>query len=406
MIMVKTIKQLIKDEAGRQQETISLIASENVAPADIREAVGSSLMNKYSEGYPHKRYYGGNQVVDEIEIEAIKAAKKLFRAEHANVQPYSGSPANMAIYLALMKFGDVAMGMSLPHGGHLTHGHKVSFSGQAYKFVQYGVDPKTGLLNYNEIETMAKIFKPKVIVCGATAYPRKIDFVKFGSVAKKVGAYLIADISHIAGLIAGGEHPQPFPHADVVMTTTHKTLRGPRGAIILCKKSLAEAIDKAVFPGLQGGPHDNIIAAKAICLQNASKPVFKRYAKQIVKNATALAINLQKLGFTLVTGGTDTHLVLVDLTNKKITGKQAEEALGKVGIIINKNMVPGDLRSPFDPSGIRLGVPVVTSRGMGESQMTDIAMMIAKVVDKPGSFAVLSAVRKEVHALTKKFPIS
>ncbi len=403
--MAKSVKQLIKDEDRRQQETISLIASENIAPPDIREAVGSYLMNKYSEGYPGKRYYGGNQIVDQIEKAAISSAKKLFHAEHANVQSYSGSPANMAIYTALMKFGDVAMGMSLPHGGHLTHGHKVSFSGQAYKFVQYGVSPETGLLNYDEIETMAKIFKPKVIVCGATAYPRQIDFEKFGKITKKVGAYLVADISHIAGLVAAGEHPQPFPHADVVMTTTHKTLRGPRGAIIMCKKSLAPAIDKAVFPGLQGGPHDNITAAKAICLQNAMKPEFRRYIRQVVKNAQALALNLQKLGFKLVTGGTDTHLILIDLTNKRITGKEAEEALEKVGIIVNKNMVPGDLRSPFDPSGIRLGVPVTTSRGMGESEMADIAMMIAKVVDKPKSSAVLSAVRKEVAALTKKFPI-
>lgn len=403
--MAKSIKQLIKDEEKRQQETISLIASENLAPKDVREAVGSLLMNKYSEGYPGKRYYGGNQVVDQLEKKAISLAKKLFGAEHANVQPYSGSPANVAIYLALMKFGDTAMGMSLPHGGHLTHGHKVSFSGQAYKFIQYGVDPETGLLNYDEIETMAKIFKPKVIVCGATAYPRQINFERFSKIAKKVGAYLIADISHIAGLVAAGEHPQPFPHADVVMTTTHKTLRGPRGAIIMCKKSLASSIDKAVFPGLQGGPHDNVTAAKAICLQNAAKPEFRRYIRQVVRNAQALALNLQKLGFKLITGGTDTHLILVDLTDKRITGKEAESTLEKVGIIVNKNMVPGDLRSPFDPSGMRLGVPVVTSRGMTESEMADIAMMIAKVIDKPKSGAVLSAVRREVAALTKKFPI-
>lgn len=403
--MAKSIKQLIKEEDRRQQETISLIASENVAPPEICEAVGSSLMNKYSEGYPGKRYYGGNEVVDEIEEVAIAAAKKLFKAEHANVQSYSGSPANAAVYLALMKFGDTAMGMSLPHGGHLTHGHKVSFSGQAYKFIQYGVDQKTGLLNYDEIETMAKIFKPKVIVCGATAYPRRIDFARFGKIAKKAGAYLVADVAHIAGLIAGGQHPHPFPHADVVTTTTHKTLRGPRGAIIMCKKSLAAAIDKAVFPGLQGGPHDNITAAKALCLQNAAKPEFKRYAKQIVKNAQALALNLQKLGFDIVSGGTDTHMILVNLSNKKITGKQAEDALNRVGIVANKNMIPGDLRSPFDPSGIRLGVSVVTSRGMKESDMADIAMMIAKVVDKPQSNTVSSAVRREVTALTKKFPI-
>ena len=403
--MAKTIPQLIQAEAKRQQETLSLIASENLAPKEIREAAGSVLMNKYSEGYPGKRYYGGNEVVDQIETAAQTAAKKLFRAEHANVQSYSGSPANIAVYTALLKFGDIVMGMSLPHGGHLTHGHKVNFSGKAYKFIQYGVDPETGLLNYDEIGTQAKIFKPKLIVCGATAYPRGIDFERFGQIAKKVGAYLLADISHIAGLVAGGVHPQPFPHADIVTTTTHKTLRGPRGAIIMCKKSLAEAIDKAVFPGLQGGPHDNITAAKAICLQNAAKPEFKRYAQQVVDNARALATGLQKLGFNIVTGGTDTHLVLVDLTNKGITGLKAERALEKVGIITNKNMVPGDLRSPFDPSGLRLGTAGLTSRGMGEREMQDIAMMMAKGVDKPASSAVSSAVKKEVAILTKKFAI-
>jgi len=401
----KTIEDLIKAEAKRQQETLSLIASENIAPAEIREATGSVLMNKYSEGYPGKRYYGGNEVVDQIETIAQNTAKKLFGAEHANVQPYSGSPANIAIYTALLKFGDTVMGMSLPHGGHLTHGHKVNFSGKAYKFIQYGVDPETGLLNYDEIETMAKIFKPKIIVCGATAYPREIDFARFGKIAKKAGGYLLADISHIAGLIAGGVHPQPFPHADIVMTTTHKTLRGPRGAIIMCKKQLAEAIDKAIFPGLQGGPHDNITAAKAICLQNASKPEFRRYALAVVANAKALAIGLRKLGFTLVTGGTNNHMILIDLTSKNITGMKAERALEKVGIITNKNMIPGDLRSPFDPSGLRLGTSVLTSRGMGEREMAEVSMMIAKVVDKPSSPAVLSAVKKEVQVLTRKFPV-
>jgi glycine hydroxymethyltransferase len=404
--VAKTISQLIQAEVKRQQDTLSLIASENIAPQEIREATGSVLMNKYSEGYPGKRYYGGNEWVDEIELTAQTAAKKLFHAEHANVQPYSGSPANIAVYTALLKFGDTVMGMSLPHGGHLTHGHKVNFSGRAYKFIQYGVDPETGLLNYDEIETQAKIFKPKLIVCGATAYPREIDFERFGKIAKKVGAYLLADISHIAGLVAGGVHLQPFPHADVVMTTTHKTLRGPRGAIILCKQSLAEAIDKAVFPGLQGGPHDNITAAKALCLQAAAKPEFKRYAKQVVSNARALAVNLTKLGFDVVTGGTDTHLILVDLTNKHVTGLKAERALEKVGIITNKNMVPGDLRSPFDPSGLRLGVAGLTTRGMTETEMADLAMMIAKIVDKPKSPAVSSAVKREVTTLTKKFPIS
>lgn len=404
--MVKSIAQLIKDEEKRQQATISLIASENIAPKAIRDAVGSVLMNKYSEGYPRKRYYGGNEVVDVIEEEAIKAAEKLFHADHANVQPYSGTPANLAVYAALLQAGDMVMAMSLPHGGHLSHGHKVSFSSSLYKFTHYGVDGETGMLNYTEIETMAKIFKPKLIVCGATAYPREIDFKRFGQIAHKVGAYLLADISHIAGLVAGGVHPQPFPHADIVMTTTHKTLQGPRGAIIMCKQNLATAIDKAVFPGLQGGPHDNVIAGKAIALQRAATPEFKKYAKQIVVNAHTLAHSLSKLGFTLVTGGTDTHLLLIDLTSKHITGQVAETTLNRVGIISNKNMIPGDLRSPFDPSGIRFGVASVTARGMQEAEMAELAMIIAKVLDKPTSNTVLSYAKKEVAKLTKKFPIA
>jgi glycine hydroxymethyltransferase len=403
--MAKSIAQLIKDEEKRQQNQISLIASENIAPKEVREAVGSSLMNKYSEGYPHKRYYGGNEIVDVIEEEAIKAAKKLFKADHANVQPYSGTPANLAVYAALLEPGDMVMAMSLPHGGHLSHGHKVSFPGSIYKFTHYGVDAETGMMNYIEIETMAKIFKPKLIVCGATAYPREIDFKRFAQIAHKVGAYLLADISHIAGLIAGGEHPHPFPHADIVMTTTHKTLQGPRGAIIMCKQNLATAIDKAVFPGLQGGPHDNVVAAKAIALQRAATPEFKQYTKQIVLNAKALARGLSKLGFTLVTGGTDTHLLLIDLTSKKITGQNAETALSKIGITSNKNMIPNDLRSPFDPSGIRFGVASVTARGMKEAEMDQIAMIIAKVIDKPTSNTVLSYAKREVAKLTKEFPI-
>ena len=402
---MKTIQQLIEAEAKRQQETLSLIASENIASRAVREAVGSVLMNKYSEGYPNKRYYGGNEIADEVEERAIELAKKLFHAEHANVQPYSGSPANIATYTALANFGDTIMGMSLAHGGHLTHGHKVSISGKAYKFIQYGVDQATGLLNYDEIETMAKIFKPKIIVCGATAYPREIDFARFAKIAKQVGAYLLADISHIAGLIAGGVHPQPFPHADVVMTTTHKTLRGPRGAIIMCKKPLASLIDKAIFPGLQGGPHDNITAAKAICLEEASKPEFKKYARQIIDNAHALASNLTQFGFKLVSGGTDTHLMLVDLNNKKITGMEAEQALEQVGIIVNKNMIPGDLRSPFDPSGIRLGVANITTRGMTEPDMAELASIINDTLANPTSKSVLSQAKKRVVELTIKFPI-
>lgn len=399
------INELIKIEAKRQQETISLIASENYVSKEIREAVGSVLMNKYAEGYPQKRYYGGNNVIDKIEQVAIDAAKKLFKAEHANVQPYSGTPANIAIYAALLKPGDVVMGMSLAHGGHLSHGHKVSFSGKTYKFMQYGVDPETGLLDYEEIHKLARIFKPKLIICGATAYPRSIDFAKFAKIAREVGAYCVADISHIAGLVVAGLHQSPIKHCDVVMTTTHKTLCGPRGAIILCKKDLASKIDKAVFPGVQGGPHMHSIAGKAICLQNAMKPAFRKYIKQIILNAKILADTLEKEGFKICSGGTDTHLILVDLSPIGITGKEAETALEKVGIVVNKNMIPGDNRSPFDPSGLRLGVPAVTARGMKESEMQKIAKLISQVVRNPKSKVILGRVKKEVRALTIKFAL-
>lgn len=399
------IKKLICVEATRQQNTLSLIASENYVSKEIREAVGSVLMNKYAEGYPGKRYYGGNEVVDKIEQEAIRAAKELFRAEHANVQPYSGTPANIAIYNALLHLGDTVLAMGLPHGGHLSHGHKVSFSGRAYKFVHYGVDSETGLLDYAEIRKLARIFKPKLIVCGATAYPRIIDFKKFSKIAREVGAYLLADISHIAGLVLAGEHPSPIKHADVVMTTTHKTLRGPRGAIILCKKEIAEKIDKAVFPGIQGGPHINTIAGKAICLQNAKTAEFKKYAKQIVKNAKTLATELQKAGLKICTGGTDNHLLLVDLSNLGITGAQAETVLEKVGIVVNKNMIPGDPRSPLNPSGIRLGTPAVTTREMKESEMRILAEIIFGVLKNPTSKTVLSEATKIVKTLCQKFPV-
>ncbi|MEZ4210166.1 MAG: serine hydroxymethyltransferase [Patescibacteria group bacterium] len=403
--MTTSIQDLIKAEKQRQESTLSLIASENATSQAVLDAAGSVLTNKYSEGYPYKRYYGGNEIVDQIEERAQNLAKQLFGADHVNVQPYSGSPANMAIYFALLEFGDQVMGMSLPHGGHLTHGHKVSFSGAAYNFSQYGVDPEAGLLNYEEIATMARIMKPKMIVCGASAYPREIDFAKFGEIAKEVGAYLFADISHIAGLVAAGVHPSPFPHADVVMTTTHKTLRGPRSAIIMCKEELAKRIDKAVFPGLQGGPHNHITAAKAICFEEALTPEFKEYGKQIILNAQALAHRLMEHGFKLVTDGTDTHLMLIDLTNKGVTGQEAEDALTQVGIIINKNMVPGDLRSPMDPSGIRLGVALLTTRGMKEGEMQQIADLINQVVVKNPDSSVISSVAQEVTTLCAKFPI-
>ncbi|OGB85608.1 serine hydroxymethyltransferase [candidate division Kazan bacterium RIFCSPLOWO2_01_FULL_48_13] len=400
-----SIKELIKKEEKRQQDNLSLIASENHTSKAVREAVGSVLMNKYAEGYPGKRYYGGNQIIDQVELEAISSAKKIFKAEHANVQPYSGTPANLAIYAGLIALGDTVMGMDLSHGGHLSHGHKVSLSGKSYKFVQYGVNPETGLLDYEEIRRMARIFKPKLIVCGATAYPREIDFKRFAEIAHEVGAYCLADISHIAGLVVGGVHQSPVPYCDVVMTTTHKTLRGPRGAIILCKKELADKIDKAVFPGIQGGPHENVIAGKAICFEEAAKPAFRTYAKQIVKNSQRLADTLQQLGITICSGGTDTHLILVDLSSIGVTGKEAETALEKVGIVVNKNMIPGDTRSPFDPSGIRLGVPAVTTRGMKELEMFKLAGLINRVVREPGSRVVLESVKREVATLCRKFPV-
>jgi glycine hydroxymethyltransferase len=347
------IYKLLKAEEKRQSETINLIPSENYPSKAVLEAMGSILASKYSEGYPGKRYYPGNEIYDKIELLAQKSAKEIFKtgeSYHVNVQPYSGTPANLAIYLGLLNFGDTIMGMTLSHGGHLSHGHKVNFSGRAYKVVQYGVDLKTGKIDYEEIKKLAKKYKPKLIVSGATAYPRKINFKKFHQIAKEVGAISMADIAHIAGLIVAGLHPSPFPFTDIVTTTTHKTLRGPRGAIIFCKKEFAPAIDRAVFPGIQGGPHNNITFAKLVCFEEAKKPSFKKYQKQIIKNTRVLANELKKYGFNLVSGGTDNHLMLVNLQNKKITGKEAEERLEKAGIIVNRNTIPGDPRKPYDPS--------------------------------------------------------
>ena len=400
-----TMQQLISQEAQRQQETISLIASENYAPKVVREAVGSVLMNKYAEGYPGKRYYGGNEVIDQIELEAIQAAKKLFGADHANVQPYSGTPANLAVYAALLQPGDAVLAMGLPHGGHLSHGHNLSLSGQIYKFTHYGVDPETGLINYEEVRKLARIFKPKLIVCGATAYPREIDFVKFSEIAKEVGAYCMADISHIAGLVAVGLHQSPMDCCDVVTTTTHKTLRGPRGAIILCKKDLAEKIDKAVFPGLQGGPHENTIAAIGLCVESAQAPEFKKYIQQVVSNAKTLADVLSQNGLTICTGGTDNHLVLVDLRSLKLTGKEAENVLGQCGIIVNKNMIPGDPRKPLDPSGIRLGTPAVTTRGMQEKDIEELANLIVAILKNHQDPKILEQTKTAVSKLAQTFPV-
>lgn len=419
--MDKVLNGLVRQEIKRQSGTLNLIPSENYVSREVLRALGSPLTNKYSEGYPGKRYYAGNAIVDKIELLAQERARKVFhlgRNWHVNVQPYSGSPANMAVYFALLKpacpskpdgrsGGDKIMGMSLPFGGHLTHGWKANFSGQLYKSVQYGVG-RDGFLDYDSIRKMARRERPKIIVAGATAYPRKLDFAKFGRIAREVGAYFLADISHIAGLIIGGAHPSPFPHADVVTTTTHKTLRGPRGAIIFSRLnvkcqmsdvSIAQAIDRAVFPGLQGGPHDHQTAAIAMALHEATQPSFKKYARQIVKNAHALAHELSRLGFNLVSGGTDNHLMLIDLTNLGLSGREAQDRLEQNGIIVNRNTIPYDTRSPFDPSGIRIGTPALTTRGMKEREMQRVAQLV---------YAVLvsgKTVRGEVHKLCKKFPI-
>lgn len=395
------VRKLIKQESKRQDETLDLIPSENFTSTDVMEAVGSVFTNKYSEGYPGKRYYPGNEFCDELENLAIERGLKLFKLSpknwHLNVQPHSGSPANLAIYSALMEPGDTLMGMSLSSGGHLTHGHKVSITGKIFNAVQYPVDEDSGLINYGEVEKMAKKHKPKVIVCGFTAYPRLIDFKRFKYIAEKVGAYLVVDMSHLAGLIAGGSYPSPFKYADVVMTTTHKTLRGPRGAVIFSRKELSDKIDRAVFPGMQGGPHNNTTAGIAVAFAEAMKPDFKKYAENVVKNAIALSEYLKELGFLLVTNGTDSHLILMDLRSQDIDGFTAEKRLEKAGIIANRNTIPGD-KSPFKPSGLRIGTPSLTSRGMKPKDMKKVAeLMLAAITEKKG-------VRYEVLKLCRKFP--
>ncbi len=409
------IAKLIAAEKKRQSETIDLIPSENIVSSAVLEALGSELTNKYSEGYPGKRYYAGNAVVDELEELTQERAKKLFRLGNewgVNVQALSGSPANMAVYFALLKPGDTVMGMALLSGGHLTHGSPANFSGMMFRMVAY--DVKTdGFLDYGEIQRIAKKEKPKMIIAGATAYSRIIDFKQFREIADEVGAYLMVDMAHIAGLIVAGVHPSPFPYADVVTTTTHKTLRGPRGALIFSRndklvkikkgeqeKSLTRLINSAVFPGLQGGPHDNQTAAIAVALGEAMKPTFKKYGQQIVRNAKTLAAELKKLGLQIVSGGTDNHLMLIDLTNLGISGREGQDRLEKVGIIVNRNTVPYDTRSPFDPSGIRLGTPSVTTRGMREKEMKELAGLIKKAVDQEST----QSVEKEVRSLCRRFP--
>jgi len=385
---------LVMKELERQRNGLELIPSENIPSLAVLEALSSFPHNKYSEGYPGKRYYGGNEVIDEIENLAIDRAKKLFGAEHVNVQPYSGSPANQAVFRALLNKGDTFMGLELSHGGHITHGLKINFSGMDYNAVPYRVRKDNELLDMDEIEALAKQHRPKMILCGYTAYPRVIDFKRFREIADSVGAKLFVDMSHFAGLVAGGAYPSPVPYADVVMTTTHKTLRGPRGAMILCRQEFSEKIDKAIFPGLQGGPHENAIAAKAVCFAEAMKPEFKDYARQIITNAKALA---KAVEMRLVSGGTDSHLLLADL-EQKITGKDAELLLEKNGIYVNKNTVPYDQRKPWDPSGIRFGTPTLTSRGMKEKDMQEVGSLMNRAMKGEN-------VREEVRKLCSGFPI-
>ena len=399
------IFDLIEAEERFQIDTVRLIPSENYVSRAVLEASGSVLTNKYSEGYPGKRYYEGQRYIDELESLVQERAKQLFGAEHANVQPYSGSPANMAVYYALLEPGETIMGMSLPHGGHLTHGWQVSFSARFYRSVQYEVDQKTHLIDYDRVRELARKERPKIIVAGATAYPRQFDFKTLGEIAREVDAYFLADVSHIAGLIVAGVHPDPVPHADVVTTTTHKTLRGPRGAMILCREEHASAIDRAVFPALQGGPHNHTTAAIGVALREASTEAFREYGRQVVTNAKALAGELLERGFQLVSGGTDNHLILMDLTNKGVIGKKAARALDRAGIVTNYNTVPFDPRKPFSPSGVRIGTPSITSRGMGEAEMRQIATWMDDVVAATDDEAISERVRAEVRELCSGFPV-
>jgi glycine hydroxymethyltransferase len=400
------LAELIAAEERRQADTIKLIPSENYVSRAVLEATGTVLTNKYSEGYAGKRYYEGQQVIDQIETLAIDRAKALFGVAHANVQPYSGSPANLAIYMAFLKPGEKVMGLGLPSGGHLTHGWSVSATGAWFEAVRYGVRQDTGRIDMDEVRDLARKERPKLIFCGGTAVPRQIDFAAFGEIAKEIGAVLAADIAHIAGLVAGGAHPTPVGHADVISTTTHKTLRGPRGAMLMSTEEHAKALDKAVFPGLQGGPHNHTTAGIAVALKEAATDDFKAYAAQIVTNAKALAEGLASRGFDLVSGGTDNHLVLIDLTNKDIAGKPAAQALDRAGLETNYNSVPFDTRKPFDPSGVRIGTPAVTSRGMGPAEMDAIAGWFDEVVEaaKKGDEQTVERVRKEVIDLTAQFP--
>lgn len=399
------IYQAIKGELHRQNDNIELIASENFTSAAVLEAMGSVLTNKYAEGYPSKRWYGGCEHVDVAERLAVDRAKALFGAEHANVQPHSGSSANLAVYMALLQPGDKVLGMDLSHGGHLTHGHKMNFSGKYYDIIPYGVSPKDEQIDYDNLEKLALEHKPKMILMGASAYPRVIDFKRGRQIADKVGALLMVDMAHFAGLVASGHHPSPVPYADVVTTTTHKTLRGPRAGMILCREAYAKAIDATVFPGIQGGPLMHMIAAKAVAFKEAMSPEFKQYSEQIVRNAKALAKALSARGFYIVSGGTDNHLMLVNVKKKGFTGKEVSETLDHVRITVNKNTIPFDEESPFKTSGIRLGTPAVTTRGMKEADMEEIAACIDEALKAPQDETHLSKVRARVESLTKKYPL-
>ena len=399
-----TVAQLIRREVERQEHGLELIASENFVSVAVMEAMGTALTNKYAEGLPKKRYYGGCEVVDEVEQLAIDRAKALFKAAHVNVQPHSGAQANMAAYLAVAKPGDTLLGLALPHGGHLTHGAAVNFSGTLFRATSYGVREETGRIDYDQVREVARRERPRLVIGGSSAYARIIDFAALKSIADEVGAIFIVDMAHIAGLVAAGIHPSPVPHAQIVTTTTHKTLRGPRGGLILCQETFAKDVDKQVFPGLQGGPLEHVIAAKAVALGEAMTPEFKRYARQVVQNAQALAGALVERGYAIVSGGTDTHLMLVDLRSKQVTGKEAQELLDRAGITVNKNTIPGDPQKAFVTSGIRIGTPAVTTRGLTETEMHTVATLIDTVLTRKDD-ATIARVKAEVRELTEQFPL-
>jgi glycine hydroxymethyltransferase len=399
------VARAIDQEVDRQARTLELIASENFVSEAVLEASGSVMTNKYAEGLPGKRYYGGCEYVDVVENLAIERAKKLFGAEHANVQPHSGSQANQAVYLTVLNPGDTLLGMSLAHGGHLTHGHPLNFSGKMYKIVSYGVSKETETIDYDELARLAKEHRPKLILAGASAYPRFLDFARFAGIAREVDAVLMVDMAHIAGLVAAGLHPSPFPHAGFVTTTTHKTLRGPRAGAVFCKEQYAKDLDRIVFPGIQGGPLMHVIAAKAVCFQEALQPEFTAYQKQVQANARAMAEALAAEGFRIVSGGTDTHLMLVDVFTKKVTGRQAQDTLERASITVNKNAIPFDANPPAVASGIRIGTPAVTTRGMKESEMRQIARWIAEVLNHIEDAAIIQRVKGQVESLTDKFPL-